>query len=49
MSDQIEHPAWCDPSRCGVNADYPTGTHCSLLVQLGPYPPASVVAEVSLA
>jgi hypothetical protein len=49
VSDPIEHPAWCDLSRCGVTADHPTGTHCSHLVQLGPYPPASVVAEVSLA
>ena len=43
------HPPWCDPARCGVTERQPAGTHCSRLVRLGPHPPGTVVAEVSLA
>ena len=49
MTCPAPHPPWCDLSRCGVAPERPTGTHCSRLVVLGPYPPSSVVAEVSIA
>jgi hypothetical protein len=49
MSPAVGHPAWCDPRRCGVSTEQPNGTHCSRLVVLGPYPPGTVVAEVSVA
>lgn len=49
MTGPTPHPPWCDLSRCGVAPDEPTGTHCSRLVLLGPYPPSTVVAEVSVA
>jgi hypothetical protein len=49
MTGPASHPPWCDLSRCGVAPDRPTGTHCSRLVVLGPYPPSTVVAEVSVA
>ncbi len=49
MTGPVPHPPWCDPSRCGVTARQPAGTHCSSLVRLGPHPPSTIVAEVSLA
>jgi hypothetical protein len=49
MTGPVSHPPWCDPDRCGVSAGRPAGTHCSRLVRLGPQPPATIVAEVSLA
>jgi hypothetical protein len=49
MSSPVQHPAWCDPARCAIGAGHPAGTHCSRLVVLGPYPPGTVVAEVSAA
>jgi hypothetical protein len=49
MTGPVPHPPWCDLSRCGVDPERPTGTHCSRLVVLGPYPPGTVVAEVSVA
>jgi hypothetical protein len=49
MTAPVGHPAWCDSRRCGVSAEQPDGTHCSGAVVLGPYPPGTVVAEVSLA
>jgi hypothetical protein len=49
MTGSAGHPAWCDPSRCGVTPEYPAGTHNSRSVVLGPYPPSTLVAEVSLA
>jgi hypothetical protein len=49
MTGPVPHPPWCDLSRCDVTSERPTGTHSSRLVVLGPYPPSTVVAEVSLA
>jgi len=49
MSGVDSHPAWCDPARCGAMPDRPEGTHCSRVVVLGPFPPSSVVVEVSVA
>src|SRR5689334_2062815 len=49
MTDPVSHPVWCDPARCNAAPDRPTGTHCSRLIRLGPYPPSPVVTEVSLA
>ena len=48
MTGPVSHPPWCDPDRCGVRAGQPAGTHCSRLVRLGPQPPGTMVAEVSL-
>jgi hypothetical protein len=47
MSSPAPHPAWCDPARCEIGPEQPAATHCSRLVVLGPYPPGTVVAEVS--
>jgi hypothetical protein len=49
MSSPVSHPAWCDPARCEVGAAQPASTHCSRLIVLGPYPPGTLVAEVSAA
>jgi hypothetical protein len=49
MTGPVPHPSWCDLSRCGAVARPSGGTHCSRLVRLGPHPPSTVVAEVSLA
>ena len=49
MTRPVQHPAWCDRLRCGATPRSPGGTHCSRVVVLGPYPPSTVVAEVSLA
>jgi hypothetical protein len=49
MTSPVRHPAWCDPTRCGVSPDQPAGTHSSRLVVLGPYPPGTVIAEISAA
>ncbi|OLB81205.1 MAG: hypothetical protein AUI14_04105 [Actinobacteria bacterium 13_2_20CM_2_71_6] len=49
MTGPVRHPAWCDPSRCDVTAEQPAGTHCSRPVVLGPHPPSTLTAEVSLA
>ena len=49
MPRPVRHPVWCDPRRCGVSADQPYGTHSSRPVVLGPYPPGTLLAEVSVA
>jgi hypothetical protein len=49
MTRAANHPTWCDPSECTVADHDTTGTHCSRPVILGPRPPSSLVAEVSLA
>ena len=49
MSSPVRHPAWCDPARCAAGTEPPAGTHCSRLIVLGPYPPGTLVAEVSAA
>jgi hypothetical protein len=49
MTASLDHPAWCDPDRCGASVEQPHGMHCSRSVVLGPYPPGTVVAEVSVA
>jgi hypothetical protein len=49
MTGPVWHPSWCDPSRCGVTPGRPAGTHCSRLIRVGPHPPGTVVAEISLA
>jgi hypothetical protein len=49
MTRPASHPTWCDPSRCTVTDHSATGTHCSRPVVLGPHPPSSLVAEVSIA
>ena len=48
MTGPVRHPEWCDKSRCSDTAARP-GTHCSAVAVLGPYPPSTVVAEVSIA
>jgi hypothetical protein len=49
MIQPANHPSWCDPSHCTVTDHDATGTHCSCPVVLGPHPPSSLVAEISLA
>ena len=48
MTQPITHPTWCDPSRCGVTAGKPVGTHLSHPVVLGPHAPSSLVVEVGV-
>jgi len=49
MPRPVRHPAWCDPRRCEVSAERPGATHCSRPVFVGPYPPGTLVAEISAA